>query len=258
LRAQIEVYTKTIKDLTLDRPLQVEAKPGGAIRVASNKELLIEARKYAASPVVDPHKTRKEIVSKAVEVVKEAIVSKGDKIYDVARFVKEFMDANFIGDWNVYLVYNSIGFVFHNIIADGFIEIKFGKAVVTIYKTFDSVCLSALLFQLTWRDFSPPQLGFNRLVSLIKAGVVRDFVVSKTGYEEAATREIEKVVLSCLKSCQDPNEFADKVSAHLINKYGGIWHCFLYKGNFGFYCVRSDKGRFCLLSSADVKILVFQ
>jgi hypothetical protein len=50
----------------------------------------------------------------------------------------------------------------------------------------------------------------------------------------------------------------DKVVAELKTHFGGIWNCFVYKNNFGFYCVRSDKGHFCLLSGADVKILLFQ
>ena len=88
--------------------------------------------------------------------------------------------------------------------------------------------------------------------------MIRDFVVTKTGFDDAATREIEKVALTELKTCADMNEFTDKVTTVLMATYGGVWHCFIYKANFGFYCVRSDKGKYCLLTSADVKILIFQ
>ena len=101
--------------------------------------MLMEARKFINSPVVDGHKTRRDIVDKTVEIVKEALTIKGERIYDIARFIKEYMDTNFMGDWNCYLIYNNIGFVFHNIIGDAFIEVKFVKVIVTIYKTFDSV-----------------------------------------------------------------------------------------------------------------------
>lgn len=106
---------------------------------STNKDLLLEARKFSSSPVVEGHRTKKEIVDKAVEISKEAITIKGDRIYDVARFIKEYMDTNFMGDWNCYLLLNNVGFVFHNIIQDAFIEIKFGKATVTIYRTYDAV-----------------------------------------------------------------------------------------------------------------------
>ena len=278
LRSQIDNYTKTIKDLTMERARLAELKQatptgcgktentnsgggggggagasgggggggvlgsnaiGGANRVNTNKDLLIEARKYVNSPIVDGHKTRKDIVDKVIEVTKEALSVKGDRIYDVTRFIKEVLDANFMGDWNAYIVYNNIGFVFHNIQPDAFVEVKFGKATVTVYKTFDS-------------------LGFSRLVSFIKAGVIKEFTISKTGFEDSATKQIEKSTMNCLRTCSDMNEFTDKVTADLMATYGGIWHCFIYKTNFGFYCVRSDKGRFCLMTSSDVKILIFQ
>ena len=96
------------------------------------------------------------------------------------------------------------------------------------------------------------------MVNFIKTGAVRDFVVSKSGFDNEATREIEKVALAALKTSVDMSEFTDKVTATLMTSYGGIWHCFIYKGNFGFFNVRAQKDRFCLLSSADVKILIFQ
>lgn len=201
--------------------------------------MLLDARKYINSPIIDGHKTRKEVVDKCVEIVKEGITIKGDRIYDVTRFIKEYMDSNFMGDWNVYTIYNNLGFVYHNIIGDAFIEVKFGKCTVTIYKTFDS-------------------LGFNRIINFIKSGSVRDFVVSKSGFTDAATNEIEKVTHACLKSCTDMNQFTDKVTNELTTNYGGVWHCFIYKANFGFYCVRSNNGKFVLFTVADVKILIFQ
>ena len=84
---------------------------------------------------------------KAVEVVQEAITIKAD-LPSVVRFIKECMDANFIGDWNVYLLYNNVGFVYHNITAEGYIEVKFGRVVVTVYRTFDSVsfvCITCII-----------------------------------------------------------------------------------------------------------------
>ena len=96
------------------------------------------------------------------------------------------------------------------------------------------------------------------MVSLYKAGAILNFVVTKSGFDETVTRDIEKVALTTLKNCADTIEFTDKVTNDLMAKFGGIWHCFIYKANFGFYCVRSEKGRFCLLSNTDVKILLLQ
>lgn len=95
-------------------------------------------------------------------------------------------------------------------------------------------------------------------MKFIKSGLIRDFVVSKSGFDDMATQDIEKVALACLKIANDMNDFSDKVSNELMTNYGGIWHCFIYKSNFGFYNARPEKGKFCLLSSADVKIFIFQ
>lgn len=102
------------------------------------------------------------------------------------------------------------------------------------------------------------QYGFNRVVSFIKSGAIRDFVVSKSGFDDEATREIEKVALAALKSSVDNNEFTEKVSNTLMASYGGNWHCLMMKSSFGFFNVKAEKERYCVLSSADVKILIFQ
>ena len=96
------------------------------------------------------------------------------------------------------------------------------------------------------------------MVSLFKSGAILNFVVTKTGYDEAVTRDIEKITLSTLKNSGDTIEFTDKVTANLLARFGQVFHCFIYKVNFGFYCVRSEKGRFCLMTNAEVKILIFQ
>lgn len=188
---------------------------------------------------MDGHRTKKNIVDKVVEVVKEALMLKGDKIYDVTKFIKEYMDSNFMGDWNCYMLYNNIGYVFHNILNESFIELKYGRISITIYKTYDA-------------------LGFARLINFIKSGAVRDFACSKTGFDEKATAEIEKVTFATLKTSNDMNQFTENITTELARNYGGVWHCFIYKSNFGFYCVRSDSGKFALFACSDVKILIFQ
>lgn len=96
------------------------------------------------------------------------------------------------------------------------------------------------------------------MVSLYKAGALLNFVVTKTGYSGTVTREIEKVTLSTLKNSADTIEFTDKVTTNLMARFGQVFHVFVYKVNFGFYCVRSEKGRFCLFSNSEAKILIFQ
>lgn len=152
LRSQIDNYSRTIKDMISERSKQLnfsKANKRGnnpssssiSAQVNNNKDLLVEARKYLNSPTVDGHKTRKDTVEKVTEMVKTAIGTKGDKMYDVARFIKEYMDTHYLGDWNVNLWYNSIGYIYYNGVSDSFIEIKFGKVTVAIYKTFDAVCV---------------------------------------------------------------------------------------------------------------------
>ena len=147
LRVQLDNYNHTIRDLTLDRARTLDPslvnKPLGP-RVNTNKDLLAEARKYANSGMVDGHKTPKEIVAKVVDLTREAVVTKGDKIYEVTRFIKEAMDSHFVGDWNVYLMWNNLGFSFHNISPDGFVEVKMGKVAIIVYKSFDSVCIHVM------------------------------------------------------------------------------------------------------------------
>lgn len=148
LRTQIDASVKTIRDLTSDRTRQADAsaavqvkstKPEVNKRVSNNKDLLAEARKFLNSPWMDAHKTPKELAEKVLDVTKEALTNKGDKIFDVTRAIKEAMDGHCMGDWNVYLLWNNIGYVFFNVNPDGFIELKLGKVTVTVYKSFDSV-----------------------------------------------------------------------------------------------------------------------
>lgn len=102
------------------------------------------------------------------------------------------------------------------------------------------------------------QLGFNRVVNLYRAGAIPNFVVSKSGFDDANTKIIETVALNALKSATDTVDFTEKVTSELIRKFGGIFHCLIFKINFGFYCVRSDKSHFCLLSNNEAKIFIFK
>lgn len=151
LQFTLDNYRRTIKDLSLDRskqlevmtaavkPLACESSPEQS-RITNNVELLQEARKFVNSATVDGKKTRKEIVEKLIPVVKEALTSKGDKLYDVTRTIKEFMDTHFMGDWNVYLLYNNLGLLNYNNQSDGFIDIKLGKQIsLVVYKAYDPV-----------------------------------------------------------------------------------------------------------------------
>lgn len=146
LRVQLDNYNRTVRDLTLERSRSLEpsnsvfsATKSNSFRVNTNKDLLAEARKYANSAMVDGHKTPRDVVSKVVDLTREAVVTKGDKIYEVTRFIKEAMDSHYVGDWNVYLLWNNLGFAFHNVSVSDFIETKFGKVSIVVYKSFDSV-----------------------------------------------------------------------------------------------------------------------
>lgn len=61
-----------------------------------------------------------------------------------------------------------------------------------------------------------------------------------------------------LKKSNDSLEFANQVTAELMKTFGSIWHCFIHKANFAYFNVRSDKGRFIMLSNSDFKIVIFQ
>ena len=146
LQFMLDNYRRTIKDLSLDRSKQLEAsgatKPATDTevpRMITNYDLLVEARKYINSTTVDSKKTHKSILEKLVPVVKEALTSK-DKIYDVTRAIKEYMDLHFMGEWNVYFLFNNLGMMYHNSLSDGYIDFKFGKFVsLVVYKAFDPV-----------------------------------------------------------------------------------------------------------------------
>lgn len=141
--AQIDASVKVIRDLTKS-PVVAPAAPATPTRskVTNNKELLAEIRKHIESSArVDGHTTPKALVDKVVEIVKEALVKKGDKVYDVTKAIKETLEAQFPGDWNVYILWNNIGYSFHNVHQDGFVEIKFNKASVAVYRSVESVSL---------------------------------------------------------------------------------------------------------------------
>ena len=151
LRSQTENYARTIKDITLERKSLISStgelhyklstlrNNQQPTQVKNNKELLIEARKFINNPIIDGHKTRKETVNKVVEVVKEAIIKTNDQIYEMCRYVKQYMDNHYIGDWSVYIWYNNIGYIWYNGISDAIVEVKFGKVTVVIFKTYDAV-----------------------------------------------------------------------------------------------------------------------
>ncbi len=101
-------------------------------------------------------------------------------------------------------------------------------------------------------------MGFNRVVNLYRAGALQDFAVSKSGFDDPTTKVIQKVVESALKTASDTVDFTEKVTGELMRKFGGIFHCLIYKVNFGFYCVRSEKSHFCLMTNSEAKILIFK
>lgn len=141
--AQIDAAVKVIRDLTKS-PLAPPPVPSTATRskVTNNKELLAEIRKHIdSSGRVDGHTTAKPLVEKVVEIVKDALLNRGDKVYDVTKAIKETLEAQFPGDWNVYILWNNIGYSFHNVHQDGFVELKFNKASVAVYKSVESVSL---------------------------------------------------------------------------------------------------------------------
>lgn len=108
----------------------------------------------------------------------------------------------------------------------------------------------------------------------LRTGAIRDFTATKSGFEDSATREIEKVVSSGVKAVSSSASASDKekekekemsvqqlsnqAAAALTANYGGNWYCFLFKGSLGFFNVRALKDNYCLLSTADLKMLVFQ
>ena len=154
LRLQLANYNRTVHELKLERTrAQNEASShnnGGENstgkptvmnleRVVSNKELLTEARKYVNSAAVDGQKTAKEMVAKVVGLVKEALITRGDNIHAVARFIKEAMDCHYVGDWNVNLLWNNLGFAYYNFCPESYVEAKFGRVSIVVYKSFKSV-----------------------------------------------------------------------------------------------------------------------
>lgn len=142
--AQIDAAVKVIRDLTKSPVVAAAAPPSTPTRskVTNNKELLGEIRKHLDnSGRVDGHATAKPLVEKVVEIVKDALLTKGDKVYDVTKAIKETLEAQYPGDWNVYILWNNIGYSFHNVHQEGFVEIKFNKASVAVYKSVESVSL---------------------------------------------------------------------------------------------------------------------
>ena len=145
LQMQVNNYKKTIKNLTLDQTRKLETSNSNTKRnkrvtipVNNNNELIAEARKFINQPVIDGKRTKKDMVEKVVEITKIAIQTK-QRIYEVANYIKEYLDSNYMGDWSVAIWYLSIGHIYYNCASDGLIDIKFGKVSVTIFKTCDPV-----------------------------------------------------------------------------------------------------------------------
>lgn len=148
VRAQIDAAVRVIRDLTKGGEV-APAQQSTSRRVSNNKELLVEIRKNIGSARVDGHTTAKPVVEKVVEVVKEAFTCKGEKIYEVTKAIKDTLEAHFLGDWNIYLLWNNIGYFFHSVHQDGFVELKFNKATVAVYRSVESVSNACLERYLT-------------------------------------------------------------------------------------------------------------
>lgn len=174
VRSQIDNCKKILKALTVERVSQSHSRPSSSSsssssssgRIRDQRDLLTEARRYIGSPIVEARQTRKELVERVLEVVKEAVTGGGQHFEEfkhahggrshyrhnpvefVVRYVKEALDGSCLGDWNAYARYNGLGAVCHHLLEDGFVEMKLGKVTITVFRTVESVglCLGEFIF----------------------------------------------------------------------------------------------------------------
>lgn len=160
LISQIEHCKKILKALTTERASihsRTSSSSSSSGRIHDQRDLLTEARRYISSPVVEARQTRKEIVDRVLEVVKEAVTGTGNGFAEykhahggrsqyhhnpgefVIKYIKEALDWSCLGDWNAYMRYNGLGSVSHYAEEDGFVEVKLGKVTLTVFRTVESV-----------------------------------------------------------------------------------------------------------------------
>ncbi len=165
VRSQIDNCKKILKALTVERVSQSHSRPSSSSsssssssgRIRDQRDLLTEARRYISSPIVEARQTRKELVERVLEVVKEAVTGGGQHFEEfkhahggrshyrhnpvefVVRYVKEALDGSCLGDWNAYARYNGLGAVCHHLLEDGYVEVKLGKVTITVFRTVESV-----------------------------------------------------------------------------------------------------------------------
>lgn len=162
LSSQIEHCKKILKALTAERASihsrsATSTSSSSSGRIHDQRDLLTEARRYINSPVVEARQTRRELVDRVLEVVKEAVTGTGTAFAEyrqahggrshyhhnpgefVIRYVKEALESSCLGDWNAYMRYNALGSVAHHAMEDAFVEVKLGKVTLTVFRTVESV-----------------------------------------------------------------------------------------------------------------------
>ncbi|KAH9397200.1 hypothetical protein TYRP_003510 [Tyrophagus putrescentiae] len=226
--------------------------PSPLIRIATNEELMAEARRQlqlGTAITLDGRRTKKEVVERVFAAIRELFLgTEGEggsggctTVQEVVRSLKTFMDGQYLGNWYCSLLVSGQGLFAHNIQSDGYVEVRLGRQLcLTLYKTSD------------------PH-GFSRVMQGVKAGTIRDFAAIRSGFDRSACREIERMVMAVLKGAAADNaDFSGRAAAALTANYGGSWSCLLFKGRLAAFNVRALKDHYCLLATADVKLLLFQ
>lgn len=125
--------------------------PSPLIRIATNEELMAEARRQlqlGTAITLDGRRTKKEVVERVFAAIRELFLgTEGEggsggctTVQEVVRSLKTFMDGQYLGNWYCSLLVSGQGLFAHNIQSDGYVEVRLGRQLcLTLYKTSDPV-----------------------------------------------------------------------------------------------------------------------
>jgi hypothetical protein len=97
------------------------------------------------------------------------------------------------------------------------------------------------------------------LGDLLKSGSLKEDLMineSKMAYTMEGTFKL--IIIDSLKTLPDATKVSSQITFKAIEKFGGKWHCFIWKKNFGTYSIQTYYENYIQFSISDLSLTIFQ
>jgi hypothetical protein len=93
---------------------------------------------------------------------------------------------------------------------------------------------------------------------LSSGNIKEDFTITKSVMAETLERTIKQITIDSIRTLTDSTQVSNQITDKAKEKLGGNWHCIIYKGFCGIYCIRNNEGKYIHFSVSDYNFIIFQ